>query len=105
MTRLSMQLRLHEWGYDVTLNSCQLWLSQYKTKSLRQGTTKMLTDNLKLLQTWYHVEGLRGLTLQQRLATETGLYYHCTNLVRWMQAPAQQLPRFDHNEEIHGSYG
>ena len=105
MTRAIMQIRLHGWGYDVKPNVCQLWLSQYKTKSLRQATSTMLTTNLKSLQTWYHVDGLRGLELQQRLATETGLYYNASNLITWLKAPAQQLPHFDHNEEIHGSYG
>lgn len=104
MTRTNMQHLLREWGYDVGLDSCRLWLSHYKTKSLRHATPTMLSANLKSLQTWYHVDGLRGFALQQKLATEAGLYYHAPNLVRWLNAPAQQPPRFDHNEEIHGSY-
>ena len=53
------------------------------------------------LQRWYYVDGLRGADLQQKYLQEHGIWAHCSNLVKWLKAPAQALSILENNEDLH----
>ncbi len=54
------------------------------------------------LMRWYHVEGLRGRTLQDKYRQECGVCAEASGLEQWLRAPAQRLAVLDTNSDIHG---
>ena len=98
-----MQARLLILGFRASEGSCREWIRKYKsTTNMRDGNVSLLRLSRQDLQRWYYVDGLCGIALQKKFADETGITYGHSNLVRWLKSPAQLLPHFNHNEEIHG---
>ena len=102
VTKYDMKKRLLDLGYSAKAEACQQWLNKYRTGSdVKDGNVAILERSRQTLQRWYYVDGLRGSELQRRYQTETGYFVDAANLTRWLKQPAQQLPNFQHNEEVH----
>jgi len=104
MSSASMAQRLLSWGFRASGAACKKWLSTYRLGTeTRDGNVAILALSRQDLQRWYYVEGIQNKTeLQKKYIDECGVYYEASNLVRWVTSPAQALPIFNHNEDVHG---
>ena len=95
--------KLAEWGYDVGQRVCMNWLGTYRfgNTSFKDGCASLYALSLRDLQRWFHVDGLRGSALVDKYRLQTGVFAHASHLKTWLEAPEQQLPVFDNNEDIH----
>ena len=101
-TKLAMQQQLRTWGYAAALKACQEWLSRYRLGPRGvDGNNSIYVLSRQDLQRWYYVDGLRGADLQQKYLQEHGIWAYCSNLVRWLKAPAQALSILENNEDLH----
>ena len=98
-----MQEKLAEWGYDAGQAVCRNWLGTYRLggTNFKDGCASLYALSIRDLQRWFHVDGLRGSALVDKYRLQTRVFAHASNLKTWLEAPEQQLPVFDNNEDIH----
>ena len=104
ISQAHMTQRLLSWGYRASRPACEKWLAMYRLGAgVRDGNVAILALSRQDLQRWYYVEGIQDQRqLQLKYMEECGVYYRAEDLVRWITAPAQALPIFNHNEDVHG---
>ena len=73
-SHVEMQSTLRMWGYEAHARHCRSWLEKYRLDDAAlDGGVGSFVLSRQDLQRWYHVEGLRGRSLQDRYRSEHGI--------------------------------
>ena len=94
---------LADWGYAVKAFVCRSWLKQYRLEGGHiHGNAAVFNLSRTDLRTWYYVDGLTVVQVQEKYLQVHGVYAHHWYLQKWLDAPAQQPERLENdNVSIH----
>ena len=96
-----MVSKLRTRGYDASREGCQEWLRKYRLcDGAKDGGVGVYVLSCQHLQRWFHVEKLSPTYLQERYRAESGVYADRSDLVCWLNAPAQALPYLQDNIDV-----
>ena len=94
---------LASWGYDVKPFVCRRWVLQYRLEAAHEmGNVAVYHRSRSDLRTWYYVDKLTSVQIQDKYLQEHGVYAHHKSLMYWLQAPEQQPERLENdNVSLH----